>query len=156
MSKQSFMRINDTPEERLHFKIVEYAISEKLVNMSQYFDFNEKYFNFRTDSTMLHMALFDAIRHVIEALEYKYGIGVKLCATSLYRKPYSVFGGKTDYNDLTVTAQTSHWAGYSMDLSFGMMEDKYKMKREDVKEALRNHGFSQPFAWEEWHWSYVK
>lgn len=147
----------DTPKWKKHFEKITETITPELINMSQHFDFHMKYFNFRVDSTMLHKSLYTPLMRVIEALEYKYGIGVKLCATSLYRKPYSVVGGRIDYIDLACTKRhTAHYSGMSMDLSFGMMEDKYKMKREYVKEALRNHGFSQPFAWEEWHWSYVK
>jgi hypothetical protein len=166
MSKQSFMRINDTPEERLHFSILESAISEKLVDVSQYFDFDIGFFDIRKDSRCLHSRLINPIESVIRDLEERFGIGVKLCTNSLYRKPYSILTMNgvswVDYNDLTVPLQKSHHGGCSGDLSYSMMWNKYKIPKEAVIAIMTKNGFTRPFLDyskpqnEEWHWSYVK
>lgn len=152
----SFFKITDDKETRDLFKAYQEKVEEQLINVTQYFDFNPAVFNFRTDSTKLHKSLKDALDNVIIDLESIFGIGVKLCANSVYRAPFSMVNGKIDYNDLTALPCFTHYCGYSIDFEFSMMESKYKMDREKVKEVLNKNGFIQPFSWEKHHWSYTK
>ena len=155
----SFMRIYDNKETRKHFNIIRSGIEERLINMTQYFDFHPDEFNFRTDSVMLNMSLETPLFNVIQGLELEVGIGVKICVNSLYRPPFSIVRGEIDYKDLTVTAQTSHYGGHSFDISWGMSLSKYKLTQAMLIKHLEANGFTRPFLnntpSEDWHWSYV-
>jgi len=152
----SFLKITDDKETRELFRLYQIQIEKQLFNVTQYFDFNPNRFNFRTDKALLHKSLKDALDYVITDLESIYGISIKLCANSVYRPPFSIVEGEVDYKDLTAIPIYAHYSGYTIDVAFPMMEEKYKMNREKVKEILRKHGFVQPYSWEEWHWSYTK
>jgi len=156
MNKQSFMRIYDNKQTRLHYALIHDAILSKQMEMSEFCIFDPAHFE-DGDATTTHEHTGKMIIDLVLHLRKEYNEPtLKLPITSLYRKGFSLIGPpghvkKIDYLDMTVEARLAHY-GLAFDVSFRMWVNDMNKSMPLLQTRLKEFGFEQPFAWELHHY----